>query len=140
MGGRSTIPMATSSRWVPDRCGRTNDEVYFVVRRTNSSGTVRFVERLMPRFRDDTVTLNKTYAVDAGLYYSGSPRQTFTGLGHLEGMDIVYLADGETLEGEAIVNGQLELSGPVSELSVGCIYTMEFIPSNLCRRRSGGSP
>jgi hypothetical protein len=107
----------------------TNDEVYFVVRRTNSSGTVRFVERLMPRFRDDTVTLNKTYAVDAGLYYSGSPRQTFTGLGHLEGMDIVYLADGETLEGEAIVNGQLELSGPVSELSVGCIYTMEFIPS-----------
>lgn len=76
--------------------GNDEDEVYFVIRRTVNSSTVRYVERLAKESECAGGTLSKN--VDSHIVYTGSATATISGLGHLEGRDVVVWADGAPLE------------------------------------------
>lgn len=67
------------------------DVLYAAVRRTVNGSSVVYMERLSSVDVTDATT---PFCVDSGLTYSGAATSTFSGLDHLEGEDIVVLADG----------------------------------------------
>lgn len=73
--------------------GTPEDEVYFVVRRTINSATVRYIEKLAAQAWD---TLQEANRLHCSLVYSGSSTSSLSGLSHLEGRDDVYVwANGQ---------------------------------------------
>lgn len=94
------------------------DAPYFVVKRS----TGRFIERM--RERDDSALANGFY-IDSGLTYSGSPTTTVTGLDHLEGEDVIALADGDVVRGLTVSSGSVSLPTAASLVHVGLEYAAE---------------
>jgi hypothetical protein len=79
--------------------------------------------------------------VDAGLRLSQSPPAlVWTGLGHLEGLQVALVADGLVLEPTTVSGGQVILETPASELMVGLPYShvIEPMPASLSGARAGG--
>jgi hypothetical protein len=70
------------------------DVPYFIVRRTIKGQTVRYIERLHTR---SFKSIEDAFFVDCGLTYDGPPATTITGLDHLEGEEVVALADGNVV-------------------------------------------
>ena len=78
--------------------------------------------------------LDDQLMVDAGLRLSQSPPAlVWTGLGHLEGQEVVLVADGLVLEPTTVSGGQVVLDTPASELVVGLPYAhiIEPLPAAL---------
>jgi hypothetical protein len=92
------------------------DVLYCVIARQTALGTERFIERLEPRQSTDTVG---DFFVDSGLSYSGLPATTFSGLDHLEGKEVIVLADGGVIEGLVVTGGSITLEEAASEVQVG---------------------
>lgn len=94
------------------------DAVYFVVRRTDSTGaTIRCIERLSTmRQLDD---LADSFQVDCGLSYSGAATDTLTGLWHLEGKTVSVMTDGAVHPQVVVTNGAITLEYAASKVSVG---------------------
>ncbi|WP_143853363.1 hypothetical protein [Brucella pseudogrignonensis] len=103
------------------------DDVYLCVRRTINGQLKRYIEVLERPFDGDIDTINEAFHVDCGLKYSGSPIQSVTGLGHLEGETVVALADGNVLIGLAVENGQVKLPYAVSNIAIGLAYTSRAV-------------
>jgi hypothetical protein len=105
------------------------DDVYLCVRRTINGQLKRYVEVLERPFDGDIDTINNALHVDCGLKYSGSPIQTVTGLGHLEGQTVIALADGNVVRGVAseggaptplvVSGGQVVLPYAASNIAIG---------------------
>ena len=96
------------------------DAVYVVVRRTINGATVRYVERMEPRETND---VTDCFYVDSGARYSGAPITEVTaGAAHLEGQDIVCLADGDVINGLTFTGGAFTLTYAVSKLTFGLRY------------------
>jgi hypothetical protein len=73
--------------------------------------------------------LDDQLMVDAGLRLSQSPPAlVWTGLGHLEGQEVVLIADGLVLEPTTVAGGQVVLVTPASELVVGLPYAHVIEP------------
>jgi hypothetical protein len=73
--------------------------------------------------------LDDQLMVDAGLRLSQSPPAlVWTGLGHLEGQEVVLVADGLVLEPTTVAGGQVVLDTPASELAVGLPYAHVIEP------------
>ena len=73
--------------------------------------------------------LDDQLMVDAGLRLSQSPPAlVWTGLGHLEGQEVVLVADGLVLEPTTVAGGQVVLDTPASELVVGLPYAHVIEP------------
>jgi hypothetical protein len=91
------------------------NEVWMVVRRTISGSTKRYIE-----------VFDESLLCDCAKVYSGAPATVFTGLGHLEGLEVDVVAD-EAYRGSAVVTGgQITLQEPGSEVVVGLPYTNEI--------------
>jgi hypothetical protein len=78
--------------------------------------------------------LDDQLMVDAGLRLSQSPPAlVWTGLAHLEGHEVVLVADGLVLEPTTVAGGQVVLDTPASELVVGLPYAhiIEPMPAAL---------
>lgn len=65
-------------------------------------------------------------------YYDGGgvvrvPTEVVGGLGHLEGLEVVALGDGNVIEGLVVTGGQVELPHPYSRVHVGLPYTSTLI-------------
>jgi hypothetical protein len=78
--------------------------------------------------------LDDQLMVDAGLRLSQSPPAlVWTGLGHLEGREVVLVADGLVVERTTVAGGQVVLDTPASELVVGLPYAhiIEPMPAAL---------
>ena len=104
-------------------CVPENDEdvVYVIVNR----GGTRYVERLAETYRGGTESIADAFFVDSGITYNGSSTTTVTGLEHLNGQSVAYLADG--LPGTGTVSGgSLTLSKAASKVHVGYPMTSQI--------------
>ncbi len=95
------------------------DVPYFLVKRTIDGQTRRFIERLPKRQRGQA---EEAYFLDCGLSYSGAAVGRVFGLDHLEGREVVALADGHVLRGLKVEGGAVTLPGEASRIHVGLGY------------------
>ncbi|MBF0164470.1 MAG: hypothetical protein HQM01_08255 [Magnetococcales bacterium] len=95
--------------------------VYFVVERTIDGVTNQYVERLASRLflTNGQTDFAKTWFVDCGADYHGTPVQTLHGLDHLEGETVAVLADGHVLEPRIVTGGAIHLDREASDIIVG---------------------
>jgi len=104
------------------------DVAYFVIKRTINGQTKRFIERMASRLMDDATD---GFFVDCGLKYSGNPISVLSGLEHLEGKEVVILADGGVVEGLTVQNGGLTIPYTASKIAVGLPYEFELETLNI---------
>lgn len=108
--------------------GSQEDVVMLVVEREVGGAKKYFLERLAGRFRD-TDGIEEGFYVDGGLT---SRRETaaemMTGLGHLEGADVVALADGSPVEGLTVTDGAVTLPYAAKVVTVGLNYVSALSP------------
>ncbi|NWJ26126.1 hypothetical protein [Rhizobium sp. RM] len=96
------------------------DVAYFIVRRTINGETKRYIERLHSR---SFATVADAFFVDSGLTYNGPPASTITGLDHLEGQDVVALADGNVVRNLKVAGGAVTLQNTAAKIHIGLPMT-----------------
>lgn len=97
------------------------DAVYFTIRRTINGATVRYHEKMARISECRGGTLNKQ--ADSFVLYSGAATPTITGLGHLEGEDVVVWGDGKDLGTYTVTGAQITgLSEAVASAVIGLSY------------------
>jgi hypothetical protein len=101
------------------------DELWMVVKRGDS----RFVERMERRSLSDDPA--EQFFVDCGLTYRGDPATVISGLDHLEGREVVVLADGNVKQGMTVTDGQIELEAAASVVHVGLPYVSDLETLNM---------
>lgn len=99
------------------------DVLYAVIKRTIDGSDVRYVERLHSRQFTD---LEDAFFVDSGLTYSGAAAATITGLDHLEGEDVVALADGAVVTGLTVTSGSITLPAAATPVHIGLPITAQL--------------
>ena len=113
------------------------NEVYFVVRR----GSKRFIERLVQRM--ESTEPEDQFFVDCGITYDGAPANVITGLGHLEGMEVAVLADGNVIHNAdnpaTVSSGQITLPASYSKVHVGLPYIADLESLNVDFTTNQGS-
>ncbi|REF70407.1 hypothetical protein [Paracoccus versutus] len=100
-----------------------NDATYLIVRREVDGQQRRYVERFDDR---DFATAADAFFVDCGITYAGAPATTVSGLDHLEGREVVALADGDVITGLTVTGGAVTLPHPASKVHVGLPFTAEI--------------
>lgn len=99
------------------------DATYLIVQREVNGSQRRYVERFDDRAFS---TAAQAYFVDCGITYQGAATATITGLDHLEGREVVALADGDVVDGLTVAGGAVTLPFPASLVHVGLPYTAEI--------------
>ena len=100
------------------------DSLYVIARRTILGSTVRYIERVEPRnFGTDQAD---AYFVDAGITYRGSATNEVTGLDHLEGEDVMVLADGRVLGPYTVDSGAISIDVLATVIHVGLAYESQI--------------
>lgn len=95
------------------------DVPYFVVKRTINGATRRYIERLHSRAFDH---VEDAFFVDCGLTYVGAAVSHLSGLSHLEGCEVVALADGNVVRGLKVVGGAVNLPFAAAKIHIGLPY------------------
>ncbi|MCD8498049.1 MAG: hypothetical protein LRZ85_08230 [Alphaproteobacteria bacterium] len=85
------------------------DDVYLLIQR----GEDYFIEAF-----DDAFNLDSALKGE-----SGSPQTTWSGLTHLEGREVIIVADGEVQPAQTVTSGEITLEAAASEVEVGLAYT-----------------
>lgn len=101
----------------------TKDVLYLSVKRTVNGITKRFIERL--DLREETVLVD-AFHVDCGLSYDGTAISTVSGLGHLEGMTVNVLADGNVHPQCVVTSGAITLEYAASKIHIGLPITADL--------------
>lgn len=109
--------------------GTEEDEVYYVVRRTINSATVRYLERWAKASEAIGGLANKQ--ADSFYYYNGVATTTITGLLHIEGATAVVWADGIDIGTKVVSGGAITLTTAASKVIVGLGYTARFKSTKL---------
>ena len=107
-----------------------DNETWVIVQRQNSGGTFCSVEVFDSEINPDRSL--KSYS-DSCIKYNGALTSTIHGLSHLEGQEVVVLADGEVKPVATVLDGRIELSKPANKVIVGLKYeafikTLDFAP------------
>lgn len=133
--------------------GDTEDQVYYVVKRTINGSTVRFHEKWAPESecRGDPVCK----LADAHVIYSGAATTTITGLSHLEGEEVVcwgwntttpFTDDtgrtvGRDFGSFTVASGQITgLSASVTDACVGLSYRARYKSAKQAFAAALGTP
>lgn len=95
------------------------DVPYFLIKRTIGGVTKRYIERLHSR---SFTNVEDAFFVDSGLTYSGAATTTISGLGHLEGKQVVALADGNVVRNLTVAGGSIALQNAAQKVHVGLPY------------------
>lgn len=94
--------------------GPQEDELYCVVEREGNY----YVERMEAREASDEP--KDQYFVDSGITVSGNTKTNeVTGLDHLEGLEVVILADGNVQPLQTVTDGKITLKRAYSKIHVG---------------------
>ncbi len=155
----SVIPGAEDAAQFYDSDER--DELWMIVKRTINGATKRYVEVMEYFFEgplredydeEETWQLNETawrtamleaqkdaFYVDSGLTYSGGPATTITGLDHLEGQEVMILADGKVVTGKVVTAGAVTLPTAASIVHVGLAYKHVYESLKLAQGARGGT-
>lgn len=108
--------------------GSQEDVVMLVVEREAGGVKKYFLERLAGRFRDAD-GIEEAFYVDCGLTSrQETAADTVGGLGHLEGADVVALADGSPVEGLTVTDGAVTLPYAAKVVTVGLNYVSALSP------------
>ncbi len=111
-----------------DDDGSFTQAVYVVVERripgVNFNNPTLYVERFASRkyLTAGEVDPTKPWFVDCGARYSGPPATIITGLGYLEGLEVVGLADGNVLAPMLVIGGKVTLPYAASLVTLGLPY------------------
>lgn len=100
------------------------DALYLSVRRTVGGVTRRFCERM-----DNRATITDARLglfLDAAVSYAGPPATHLSGLGHLEGLAVAALADGQVVTGLTVAGGAVDL--PAEQFPDGASIVHVGIP------------
>lgn len=90
---------------------------YFVVRRTIEGVERRYIERLRTR---EFADVKDCFFVDSGLSLKSDVAfTTFSNLDHLEGREVVALADGNVVRGLTVTGGSVTLPNPSKIVHIG---------------------
>lgn len=105
------------------------DEVWIsIVRAINGENKV-YIEQFQPRILD--IRKENAFFVDSGIIYTGPTTNTITELGHLEGKIVKILADGEVLEEQRVVGGQISLASQASNVRAGLGFDSKLTPMRM---------
>lgn len=113
------------------------DEIWSIVKREINGNTRRYIEIFkegMP-----TADIKDAWYVDCGLNYEGSPITTITGLGHLEGKEVVILADGNVMSSKTVFNGSITIEESASKIQIGLPFTSELETLELDMQGNGNT-
>lgn len=121
---------------LPALDGKTDDQVYYVVKRTINGATVRYLEKWAQADECIGASLNKQ--ADAFITFAG-PISVLTGLSHLEGKQVVVWADGQDIGTNAsgdliytVTSGQITLANAANvAVCVGLPYVAQFKSAKL---------
>lgn len=116
-----------------------NTDVYLVVKRTINGETKRYIEVLDDPFDAKIKGVEDAFFVDCGLKYDGSAISTLTGLDHLEGEDVVALADGGFVEGLTVEDGSVALPYAAEKISIGLAYMSRAVTLPVSGPQQDGS-
>lgn len=121
---RHTTPASGSIRSIACIPGTYETELWAAVDRTIDGSVVTYIERLAS-FAYSTLT--DSFFVDSYLAYDGVAIATVTGLSHLEGEQVAYLASGNT--GLLTVSGgEITLPEAATHIVVGLPYNSDLLP------------
>jgi hypothetical protein len=104
------------------------DRLYLTVRRTINGVSRLFIERMAASRWEDVA---QTCFMDAAVTYQfATPQTVLRNLDHLEGKDVVALADGAVVTGLTVAGGIVTLDDPASYVTVGLPFTstIETLP------------
>ena len=114
-----------------------NEDIpYFVVKRTINGQTKRYIERMKSRIISNA---KDGWFVDSGLSYEGDPVSSLSGLDHLEGKEVIILADGGVIPGKIVVSGSVDLGQSASKIIVGLPKEFEMETLNFEGENTQGS-
>lgn len=121
--------------------GVIEDTVYYVVKRTVNSSTVRYVEKwaLESECKPANGSTDLCKLADSFIVYNSTPTTTVTGLSTLEGQQVVVWADGKALALHTVSGGQITLSVAASKVVVGLYYRARFKSVKLAYAAQGGT-
>lgn len=132
---------------LPATLGNKDDQVYYVVKRTINSSTVRYLEKWAQE--SDCVGGTLNHQADSYITYSGASTATITGLSHLEGKQVVVWAAGADVgtvdsarpwtQTYTVSGGQITLAAATTSAVVGLGYTAQFKSAKLGLMPQGGS-
>ena len=108
--------------------GTGEDELWVSMYRLINSEMRRYLEQLQPRVYGDDI--EDAWFVDSGYEYDSTATDTFSGLDHLEGEDIVVLGDG-TEYSATVSSGAITISDSVSHAIIGLAFTYKLKPMRL---------
>lgn len=109
--------------------GEIEDQVYYTVLRTINGSEVRYHEKWAMESECIGGTLNKQ--ADSFLVWLGSS-STITGLGHLEGEEVVVWADGTSRGTYTVAGGAIVITGgAASQAVIGLSYEATWKSSKL---------
>ena len=114
-----TTPAAGEFEWIDTTPEDNRDALYAIVKRTIDGQTKRYIERLEPR---EQVISEDCFYVDSGLSYDGVAISAVSNLDHLEGEEVIVLADGNVVEGLVVTGGSITLPREASKIHVGLLY------------------
>ena len=116
---------------LPGSTGNEEDQVYYVVARTISGATVRYLERWAKESECQGAATCKL--ADSYVVYSGAATRVITGLGHLEGKQVVVWANGVDVGYDSSGNllytvaaGQITIAAEATPVVVGLPYTAQW--------------
>ncbi|GAB4512962.1 MAG: hypothetical protein Tsb0019_10020 [Roseibium sp.] len=89
-----------------DLSGDRSDEVWMIVRRTINGQVRRYIEIMQLPFTGGVI--EDAWHLDCAARYDGVPANTISGLGHLEGEDVIVYADGSDYPAR-VVAGEVSL-------------------------------
>lgn len=104
------------------------DDLYLSVRRIVDGQEVRYVEVLERPFDHSRDAVEDGFFVDCGLTYEGTAATVISGLDHLEGKDVVALADGGVVTKTStglplrVTDGSITLPYAAEKVHVGLPY------------------
>lgn len=109
-------------------------ELWMVVKRTIDGADTRYIEILSKPYFKGTNRETATY-LDCHKVYDGTATTSITGLGHLEGEEVVAYADGAEITGLTVSSGAITLPDAASYVVTGLYYagdgeTLDFEASN----------
>ena len=105
------------------------DEVWISIVRAVDGDNKVYIEQFQSRHLD--VRKENAFFVDSGVIEIGELRTTITGYAHLENKVVAILADGEVLERQRVVGGQIELATAARNVRGGIPYLSQAIPMRL---------
>ena len=117
--------------------GTDGDELWMKVKRYVDGGVVRYLEVLT--YFDDETDLEDGIFVDSAITYSGASASTITGLWHLRGQTVKYLADGVAGSGTVSATGNLTLSAAATKVHIGYGYTSKLETLDIEAGAQGGT-